>query len=298
MSFFICRLICLGFALFMVQTISSTTSTPTQHHPMSHHTATRPKPLGHQRNPLIVVVIDPGHGGKDPGATGIHQIHEKNIVLAIGLHMAALLNKTPGFKALLTRHNDTFIPLRQRLHIARADQGDMFVAIHADAFSRPSAHGASVFALSTRGATSEAARWLADQENSSELRGGTHLNLQAPDLQSMLLHLSQNATIQKSLHMGHTIISQLSTLTRLHHNHVEQAAFVVLKSPDIPSLLIETGFVSNPHDAIRLSNPNYQQQLAAAIVRGIIHYFRCQPPHGSLLFQEKSYLVPTCHSSL
>ena len=197
-------------------------------------------------DPRIIVMIDPGHGGKDPGATGPRGVHEKRVVLQISRALQKAINKHRGFKAVLTRSDDRYLTLRRRLSLAREHHADMFIAIHADAFVNASAHGASVFALSQRGATSEAARWLAQKENESELMGGVDLADKDQMLRSVLIDLSQTATIGSSLNMGAGLIQSLKKVVPMHSSKVEQAAFVVLKSPDIPSLLVETGFISNP----------------------------------------------------
>lgn len=231
----------------------------------------------------IIVVIDPGHGGKDPGATGPKGHHEKMVVLAIAKQLQKQINSYPGFKAVLTRGDDRYLTLRYRLALAREYHGDMFVAIHADAFINATARGASVFALSQRGATSEAARWLAQRENQSELMGGVDLADKDQTLRSVLIDLSQTATISASLNMGSGIISHLRQIMPMHAYHVEQAAFVVLKSPDIPSLLVETGFISNPTEEQQLIMRSHQQKVAQAIAKGIVNYFRTHPPRGSWL---------------
>lgn len=239
------------------------------------------------RAPNIVVVIDPGHGGKDPGASGPHGIHEKNIVLPISRYLYQQINQMPGFSAQLTRTGDYYLTLRQRLAIARRDKADMFIAIHADAYRDRTAHGATVYALSKRGATSEAARWIAQQENQSELMGGVDSNDHDSLLRSVLISLSQTATIRASLQIGAMIIQSLGDLTSLHHHKVEQAAFVVLKSPDIPSLLIETGYISNPAEEQRLTSPQYQQKLATELAQGIRAYFVRNPPQGTWLARQR-----------
>lgn len=234
----------------------------------------------------VIVVIDPGHGGKDPGATGYHGTHEKNVVLAISRGVQRDIDEQPGFKAVLTRTGDYFIPLRGRLAIARNNKADMFVAIHADASPDTSAQGVSVFALSERGATSEEARWLASRENQSELIGGVSLGDKNNMLKSVLINLSQTATVQSSLQIGEDLTQNIGHFAELHHGHrVEQAAFVVLKSPDIPSLLIETGFISNTYEESRLNSSLYQNRLAQAIAEGICEYFRAHPPRGTYLAQ-------------
>lgn len=221
----------------------------------------------------VVVVIDPGHGGKDPGAIGQHAA-EKDVVLKIGKKLQTLLNEEPGFKAILTRSTDIYLPLRKRLAIARKHHADLFIAIHADAYSHSQATGAAVYALSQRGATSEAARWLAEKENESEL-GGLSNELADKDaiLRSVLIDLSQTHTIESSLQIGTKLLRHLEKIACLHHPRVEQAAFVVLKSPDIPSVLVETGFLSNQTEEDKLVDPNYQRQTAIAIKEGIKRYF-------------------------
>ena len=243
-----------------------------------------PTSLLTSRERKVVVVIDPGHGGKDPGATGMHGTHEKNVVLAISKDLQRDINKIPGFKAVLTRTGDYFIPLRGRLAIARKYKADMFVAVHADAYHNSSAQGVSVFALSRRGATSEAARWLAARENKSELMGGVDLYDKSHMLKSVLINLSQTATIRTSLQIGEDLVQNIGHFAHLHHGHrVEQAAFVVLKSPDIPSLLVETGFISNRAEERRLTSPNYQNRLAQSIANGVCEYFEGRPPRGTAL---------------
>lgn len=237
----------------------------------------------------IVVVIDPGHGGKDPGAVGIKQIHEKEIVLHIAKKLQTLINQQPGFKAVLTREGDYYLTLRERLAIARKNKADMFIAIHADAYTDPNAHGVSVFALSNRGATSEAARWLATRENQSELMGGVDLPNKQDPLRSVLINLSQNATIQASLMIGQEMLDHIHPLAHLHHIHLEQAAFVVLKSPDIPSLLVETGFLSNGQEEHKLNDQYYQQNLARAMMMGIKKYFTKRPPPGTWLAAQDNH---------
>lgn len=235
----------------------------------------------------VIVVIDPGHGGKDPGAIA-KGAREKDVVLAIAKRLQRIINREPGMQAKLTRRGDYYISLRQRLNIARRYNADLFIAIHADAFIHKRAHGASVFALSDRGASSEAARWLAERENHSEL-GQVSLSDKSHLLRSVLIDLSQTATTMASLQLGEEVIDKLSNITDMHNHKVEQAGFVVLKSPDIPSLLIETGFLSNPSEVRRLKNAGYQQRLADAVARGVKAYFWTHAPHGSwLALQEKA----------
>lgn len=231
----------------------------------------------------VIVVLDPGHGGKDPGAIGIKRHHEKDVVLAIARQLKTLIDRQPGMRAVLTRNGDYYIGLRERMAIARRHNADLFIAIHADAFENHNSHGASVFALSQRGATSEAARWLAAKENYSEL-GGVNLSKlhdQNGVIRSVLIDLSQTATISASVQLGNQVLHGLNRITTLHSHKVEQARFMVLKSPDIPSLLIETGFISNPQEEMNLTNSRYQTKLCQAIVGGIKTYFWEYPPHGT-----------------
>lgn len=231
----------------------------------------------------VVVVLDAGHGGKDPGAKGPRNSKEKNVVLAITLKLKQLIDRQPGMRAVLTRTGDYYVGLRERLDIARKYNGDVFVSIHADAFNNPHSNGASVFALSQRGATSEAARWIAEKENYSELGGVNLGDLDDTNgiVRSVLIDLSQTATINLGLQMGGRVLNQLDRFTNLHNNKVEQARFVVLKSPDIPSVLVETGFISNPTEERNLSSFAYQTRLSQAIFQGIKGYFWDNPPHGS-----------------
>jgi N-acetylmuramoyl-L-alanine amidase len=232
----------------------------------------------------VVVVIDPGHGGKDPGGTGRRGTKEKNVVLALAKYLAAEINKTPGMEAKLTRTGDYFVSLRGRLKLARKYRADAFIAIHADIFKQRSARGASVFALSKRGATSEAARWLAKKENESELMGGVDLSDKSRLLQSVLLDLSQNMTINRSVSLGEDVLFSLDRVARLHHKRVEQARFVVLKAPDVPSILVETGFLSNQHEENLLRQRSYQKKVAKSLYRGIKKYVYAYPPaHSKIL---------------
>lgn len=231
----------------------------------------------------VIVVLDAGHGGKDPGAKGPRRSQEKNVVLAITLKLKQLIDRQPGMRAVLTRSGDYYVGLRERLEIARKYNGDIFVSIHADAFNNPHSNGASVFALSQSGATSEAARWIAEKENYSELGGVNLGDLDDTNgvVRTVLIDLSQTATINSALQMGGQVLTQLSSFTTLHNNKVEQARFVVLKSPDIPSILVETGFISNPREESNLTNPAYQNRLSQAIFQGVKAYFWENPPHGS-----------------
>lgn len=247
---------------------------------------TVPIPIKGSRD--IIIAIDPGHGGEDPGAIGSGGRKEKDVVLKIATELKNEINKQKGFRAELTRKTDYFIPLRQRPQIARKKGADLFVSIHADAAPNTAAFGSSVFALSQRGATSETARWLADTENRSDLIGGAgSVSLDDKDqvLAGVLLDLSMTAVMSSSLDIGQKVLDNLGKITHLHKKRVEQAGFVVLKSPDIPSILVETGFISNPKEAKNLATPSYQKNLAQAIKTGIVNYFYKNPPPGTYLEQ-------------
>jgi len=227
---------------------------------------------------LVIVALDPGHGGEDPGAIGPSGLYEKDVALAIAIKLRDRINAQPGMRAMLTRDGDYFVPLHERVRKARRVQADLFVSIHADAFMNPQARGASVFALSESGATSTAARWLANKENASDLVGG--VNIKARDAQVMrtLLDMSTTAQIKDSLKLGHAVLGHLGKVGRLHKPRVEQAGFAVLKAPDIPSILVETGFISNPEEEGKLRDESYQDELAQALHTGIARYFAKNPP--------------------
>ena len=233
----------------------------------------------------VIVVVDPGHGGEDPGAIGPGRVREKDVVLAISKELVKQINSVKGYKAYLTRETDYYIGLRARTEIARKRNADLFVSVHADAFTREQANGASVYALSLRGASSETARWLAQKENASDLIGGSGVKLGDHDdmLASVLLDLSSTASLKASLSVGDKVLSSLGGVARLHKSQVQQAGFVVLKSPDIPSILVETGFISNPAESRRLKTQKYQRQIASSISTGVKNYFQESPPIGSLL---------------
>lgn len=239
----------------------------------------------------VVVVIDPGHGGKDPGAIGTNGTREKDVTLAVAKALQNLINETKGFRAVLTRNSDFFVPLRERLGIAHSRKADMFISIHADAYKNSTAHGASVFALSQRGATSEAARWLAEKENESEL-GQAMVDKNAL-LRSVLIDLAQTAAISSSLEIGGMILQNLKNIAHLHSKHVEQAAFVVLKSPDIPSLLVEVGFLSYGYEESKLRDAEYQNAVAEKLAAGIRSYFIRRPPMNTYLAKMKRKALPT-----
>lgn len=230
----------------------------------------------------LVIAIDAGHGGQDSGARGASGAREKDVTLQIAKELARQVNATPGLKAYLTRDSDFFIPLSQRYQKARAQKADLFVSIHADAFTNPAASGSSVFVLSQRGASSQAAKWLANQENAADLVGGVRLHDKDNTLASVLLDLSQSATMKASEDMANYVLGGLKRLGKTHKPHVERANFVVLRSPDVPSMLVETAFITNPDEERRLRDPAHQRRLATAILDGVNTYFTRQPPPGTL----------------
>ena len=227
---------------------------------------------------LVVVAIDPGHGGEDPGATGATGLREKDVVLAIALQLRDSLNAVPNMRAMLTRDADFFVPLHERVRKARRVQADLFVSIHADAFITPQARGASVFALSQGGATSAAARWMANRENAADSVGGVNINAKDPSVMRAMLDMSTTVQIRDSLKLGDEVLGQIGKLGKLHKGSVEQAGFAVLKAPDIPSILVESAFISNPDEEARLRDPVYQAQLVRALTTGIQRYFSKNPP--------------------
>jgi N-acetylmuramoyl-L-alanine amidase len=227
---------------------------------------------------LLTIAIDPGHGGEDPGAIGKRGSREKDIVLAISRRLKQKIESEPDMRSYLTRDGDYFVPLHVRVNKARRVQADLFVSIHADAFIKPHARGASVFALSQQGATSTAARWLANKENSADLIGGLNIKTQDKQVAQLLLDMSTTAQIKDSLKLGDAVLKQIGGFAKLHKRQVEQASFAVLKAPDVPSILIETAFISNPEEEARLNDHEYQDQIAQAILRGIRSYFAKNPP--------------------
>lgn len=231
----------------------------------------------------IVVAIDAGHGGVDPGASGYSGTYEKDVVLAVAKRLEALVAKERGMRPMMTRDGDYFVTLRHRMDKARAAKADIFVSIHADAFPDKRARGASVYTLSQKGATNEAAHLLANRENAADLVGGVSLDDKDETLASVLLDLSQSATIEASLDAAGRVLKELDDMGRLRRHRVEQAGFVVLKSPDVPSMLVETAFISNPTEEKNLNSPQYQQHLAEAIMTGIRGYFKDNPPPGTHL---------------
>ncbi len=228
---------------------------------------------------LVIVALDPGHGGEDPGAVGPTGLREKDVVLAVALALREKLNALPGMRVMLTRDADFFVPLQDRVRKARRVQADLFVSIHADAFFRPEARGASVFALSTQGATSNAARWMANKENAADAVGGVNVKtVRDPQVLRAMLDMSTTAQIKDSLRLGHEVLARIGKVGRLHKGQVEQAGFAVLKAPDIPSILVETAFISNPEEEAQLRDAAYRAQLVQALAAGIKRYFERHPP--------------------
>ena len=237
----------------------------------------RPKAPGSARRP-VTVAIDPGHGGEDPGAVGHRGTLEKNVTLAIARRLKDLIDAEPGMRAMLTRDDDYYVALNARVQKARHVQADLFISLHADAFTTPTARGSSVFALSDRGATSAAARWLAQRENEADLIGGVNLDNREPMLAQTMLDLSQTAQINDSLRVGRSVLDGIGAINPLHRGIVEQAGFAVLKAPDIPSILVETAFISNPDEELKLKSDLHQQRFAESIQGGVKRYFAQNPP--------------------
>ena len=238
----------------------------------------KPLPAPAKYNRLITIAIDPGHGGEDPGAIGAAGSREKNVVLAIAKRLRDKIEGEAYMRPYLTRDGDYFVPLHMRVQKARRVQADLFVSIHADAFIESRARGASVFALSQMGASSSMARWMANKENASDLIGGINIKTQDRQVANLLLDMSTTAQIKDSLQVGNSILKQIGGFATLHKGKVEQASFAVLKAPDIPSILVETAFISNPQEEARLNDDGYQDQIAEAILRGIKEYFSKNPP--------------------
>ena len=255
-------------------------SSPAQPQPTTPQPAQPPAKAapGQKVTRMVTIALDPGHGGEDPGATGTTGVHEKDIVLAVAKRLKAKLEDLPNTRVMLTRDADFFVPLGQRVEKARKVQADLFVSIHADAFVEPTARGSSVFVLSEKGASSSAARWLANDQNKADLIGGVNLGTHDRQLASVLIDLSQTAQINDSMKLGKAVLTEIGGINRLHRGVVEQAGFAVLKAPDIPSILVETAFISNPEEEARLKDDAYQNQLADAITKGIKRYFAYNPP--------------------
>src|ERR1700722_398061 len=241
-------------------------------------------PSGAER--AVIIAVDAGHGGSDPGATGPSGTHEKDVTLAIARALASRIDQEPGMRAVLTRDADQFVALRDRIERARAAHADMFISIHADAIRDHEISGSSVYVLSERGASSEAARTLADEENAADLKGGISLAGQTPDLRSVLLNLSQSASIGESSEAANRVLGALDGVGAVRKHEVQQAAFVVLKSPYIPSMLVETAYISNTAEERSLRTAAQQQRLAEAVFRGIRDFFRQYPPEGSRYARE------------
>ncbi len=244
----------------------------------------------------VVVAVDAGHGGEDPGAQGsVHHAREKVITLQIARRLKRAIDAQPGMRAVLTRKGDYYVGLRKRMKLARKYKADLFVSIHADAFRDKRVRGSSIYVLSRRGASSEAARWLAARENAADLVGGVSLDDKDDMLASVLLDLSQSAAQEASLAAAQKVYRNLGRLGKVHARRIQRAGFMVLKSPDIPSMLIETGFISNPTEEANLSNPAYQKKLARAIAKGVARYFNEAPPPGTLLAKQERERRPREH---
>ena len=242
-------------------------------------------------NREVVVAVDAGHGGEDPGAVTRSGIREKDVVLAIARALKRRIDRTPGMKAVLIRDGDYYVGLRRRTEVARRHGADLFVSIHADSFRDPRVRGSSVYVLSRRGASSEAARWLAQQENASDFVGGVSIDDKDDLLASVLVDLQQTATLNASADVGGQVLNSLGRVGRRHKRRIEQAGFLVLKSPDIPSILVETGFLTNPSDAKRLSNPKHQEKVARAILDGIHRFFDGNPPPGTTFASTRRHTI-------
>jgi len=240
----------------------------------------------------LVIAIDAGHGGEDPGARGPKGTREKTAVLSIARKLAALVEKEPGMRPVLIRDGDYYIGLRNRARKARKHHADLFISIHADAFRDPKVHGSSVYVVSRKGASNEMARWVAERENASDLAGGVSLDDKDDLLKSVLLDLSQSASIEASMEVGGKILGQLKRLGKVHKSTVQHAGFMVLKSPDIPSILIETAFISNPAEERRLRDPRHQQKVAQAIVNGVRAYYTKKAPAGTLWASTRHVIQP------
>ena len=239
----------------------------------------------------LVIAVDAGHGGEDPGAVTRSGIREKDVVFAIARALARRIDRIPGMKAAMIRDGDYYVGLRRRTEIARKHGADLFVSIHADSFRNPRVSGSGVYVLSQRGASSEAARWLAKQENASDFVGGVSIDDKDDLLASVLVDLQQTATRSVSFEVGGQVLKSLGRVARRHKRRIEQAGFLVLKSPDIPSILIETGFLTNPSDAKRLSNPEHQDVVARAILDGILDYFHRNPPAGTTFAMARRHTI-------
>lgn len=248
---------------------------PTDNAPTAKSGTNEDQPAGLTR--MVTIALDPGHGGEDPGAIGRGGSYEKNVVLSIARRLKSRLEQQPNVRVMLTRDGDYFVPLHVRVQKARKIQADLFVSIHADAFIEPTARGSSVFALSEKGASSTAARWLANKENAADLIGGVNLRSKNQQLASVLLDLSTTAQINDSMKLAKSVLGEIGHINRLHKAQVEQAGFAVLKAPDIPSILVETAFISNPEEEAKLTDEGYQDKMADALTRGIQKYLAKHP---------------------
>ena len=242
-----------------------------------------PAGAGDPRPREVIVAVDPGHGGEDPGAVTSNGTREKDVVLALSRELKKAIDRRYGMRAVLIREDDYYVALRRRMEFARRARADLFVSVHADAFRDPRVHGASVYVISRRGESSEAARWLADRENAADFVGGVSLHDREEMLARVLLDLSQETALSASTEAGARVLAQLGGVGKLHKRHIERAGFLVLKSPDIPSILVETGFLTNPQDERRLNDRRAQRAIAAAIADGIAGYFEDNPPPATLL---------------
>ena len=239
----------------------------------------------------IVIAIDAGHGGDDPGAVPRRGVHEKDVVLSISRELKKAIDAREGMRAVLTRKGDYYVGLRRRVEFARQAGADLFVSVHADAFRDKSVHGASVYVLSRRGASSEAARWLAARENAADLAGGVSLDGMEEGQATVMLDMAQTGSLRESREVGRRVLSRLGRIGRLHKRRVERAGFMVLKAPNIPSILVETGFITNPRDERRLKNPAERRAIARAIAEGIEGYFEVYPPPGTLLAERRHVIA-------
>lgn len=246
--------------------------------PIPEKPAPLPAPAQAKLDRLIVIALDPGHGGEDPGAIGPSGLKEKDVVLQVALKLRERLNANPNIRVMMTRDADFFVPLHERVRKARRVQADLFVSIHADAFITPKARGASVFALSDGAASSQTARWMADRENAADMVGGVNAAVKDASVLRAMLDMSTSAQIKDSLKLGSEVLGQIGKVGNLHKKKVEQAGFAVLKAPDVPSILVETAFISNPEEEDQLRDPDYQDKLVAALATGIARYFAKHPP--------------------
>ncbi len=257
---------------------STTARAPSVHAGDDTYGLSKPAPAKTHTVRLLTIAIDPGHGGEDPGAIGKKGTYEKNVVLDIARRLRTKIDALPNMRAMMTRDDDHFVPLHVRVQKARRVEADLFISIHADAFITPKAHGSSVFALSNHGASSTTAKWIANKENASDLIGGVNIKTQDKTISHALLDMSTTAQINDSMRYGNYVLNEIGRINKLHKRAVEQASFAVLKAPDIPSVLVETAFISNPEEEAKLNSPAYREQMAKAILSGIKRYFAANPP--------------------